>query len=91
MELNDPSASECLRILLEEQSRGLRLVGQRIHVLCSASAVATQPTQWNGFARNAHDLAAQRILSKLVTAYVAVDNAADHSVRAVSTLASRVG
>lgn len=91
MEVNDPSASECLRILLEEQARSLRLVAQRINFLCSSSWKSTQPTQWSGFARSAHDLAAQNVLSKLVAAFVSVDNAADHTVRAISTLASRVG
>lgn len=91
MQLNDPTASECLRMLLEEQSRQLRLLEQRINVLCSSSWRATQPTQWTGFARAAHDVAAQHILAKLAIAYVAVDNAVDFSARAVSTLASRVG
>lgn len=91
MELTDPSASECLRLLLEEQSRSLRVVVQRLNALCRASWQASQATEWSGPARYAHDLAIQRILANLTIASVSVDNAADCSVRAAGTLGSRVG
>lgn len=91
MNLNDPSTSECLRILLEDQSRRLSVVAQRISVLCGDISRATQPSEWRGLTRVAHDLVAQQLLSKLALAYVDVDDAAHHSARAVSTLGSRVG
>lgn len=91
MDIDDPSAPECLRQLLEQQARKLRDAAQYIESLCSTGAQVIQPAQWSGPARNAHDDLAHRLLSTLTAAGDAAHHAADESARAAATLASRVG
>lgn len=91
MELNDPSTAECLRSLLNEQARRLRMSAQRIELLRTSSVHATQPVRWSGPARIAHDMMAQRVISHLTAASHSSSLAADESARAVATLSSRVG
>ena len=91
MELNDPSAAECLRILLHAQCRNLRNTAQRIESLHLFGVRAMQPAQWVGPARVAHDSLAEQMLSNLNLARSAVSHAAEESARAAATLAGRVG
>ncbi len=91
MELNDPSAAECLRILLDDQCRNLRGTAQRIESLHLDGTRAMQPAQWLGPARAAHDRLAEQMLSNLTLARSAASHAADESARAAATLAGRVG
>jgi hypothetical protein len=91
MKLDDPAAAECLRLLLEEQARQLRVYALRIESLCRSGWQATQPVYWAGPARTAHDAVAQRLISRLVTAHNAAAHAADESARAAATLSGRVG
>lgn len=91
MLLDDPSTSEYLRILLEEQSRKLRLAALRVEELCNSGAQAVQAGRWSGLARTAHDGLAQSMLVNLASARHAINHAADESARAVATLAGRVG
>lgn len=91
MEAYDPSTSECLRILLEEQHRRLRSAAQTIASLHRTGMRETQPTHWSGLARISHDDLAQRMMANLAAARHALDCAADESARAVATLATRVG
>ncbi|MCC6270043.1 MAG: hypothetical protein IT190_02070 [Microbacteriaceae bacterium] len=91
MELGDPSAAECLRFLLEEQARQLRISALRIESLCRSGGQATQPVYWAGPARTAHDAVVQRLISSLATAHDAAAHAAEESARAVATLSGRVG
>lgn len=91
MHVDDPSTSECLRILLEEQSRKLRLAALRVETLCDSGAQAMQAGRWSGLARMAHDGLAQNMLANLASARHAMKIAAEESARAVATLADRVG
>ncbi len=91
MDWQDTSTAECLRLLLENQARALRMAALRIESLCTSGTHATQPVHWTGPARWAHDALAQRVIFSLTTAWHAVSNAADESARAVATLASSVG
>ena len=91
MELSDPSAAECLRTLLDEQTRKLRMTAQHIESLCSTGAQVIQPAHWSGLARTAHDDLAQRLIANLTAAGHAAHHAADESARAAATLAGRVG
>ena len=91
MELYDPSAGECLRILLDDQARSLRIAAHRIESLHLSCLHAMQPAQWSGPARRAHDHLAEQMLKNLTVARSAVGHAADESARAVASLASRVG
>lgn len=91
MQLNDPSAAECLRVLLDDQCRKLRIAEGRIMSIHSSSVRAMQPAQWSGPARLAHDHLADLMLANLTRARIAMSHAADESARAVATLAGRVG
>lgn len=91
MHVDDPSTNECLRILLEEQARKLRLVALRVETLCNSGAHTTQAGQWSGLARIAHDGLAQNMLANLASARNAINSAAEESARAVATVAGRVG
>lgn len=91
MQPNDLSPGECLRILLQEQARNLRTNALELNAVCTLGAQATQPAHWSGLARMAHDDLAARLLTNLTAAHTAVTNAANHSARAVETLAGRVG
>lgn len=91
MELYDPSAGECLRILLDDQSRSLRIAAQRIESLHLSCLNAMQRARWSGPARIAHDHLAEKMLTNLTVARSAVGHAAEESARAVASLAGRVG
>lgn len=91
MEFYDLTTSEAMRILLENQSRELRSLTQRIESLHDVGAQAVQSVRWRGTARAAHDDLVDRLLAQLGRASTAVDVAAEESARAVATLAGRVG
>lgn len=90
MDYRDPSSAECLRILLERQSRQLQLLTSRIDTVYVAGHQALHPTHWSGIARHAHDVVAENFLNQLTAARHALDNAAAESSRAVTSLAGYV-
>lgn len=91
MERNDLSTVDCLRQLLEQQTRKLRMTAQHIDALHATGVHVVQPIRWSGLARCAHDDLAESLLANLTAAAQAAHHAADESARAAATLVTRVG
>ncbi|HMM83134.1 MAG TPA: hypothetical protein PJ998_08155 [Terrimesophilobacter sp.] len=90
MDLTDPSAASCLRMLLEAQADRLGMLARRITEVMSSDMAASPTEEWTGPARDAHDDVLHRLTAQLNLARSSLERAEAESRHAVSTLAGRV-
>lgn len=90
VDLTDPSAASCLRILLDAQADRLGVVVRRIADVMSSDVAAVPPEEWTGLARDAHDELVRRLTAQLELARSSLERAEAESRHAAATLAGRV-
>lgn len=90
MRLAEPTAAECLRMLLEDQARALALVRDRAWEVASGHPVLSAK-EWSSPVRPPYDAAAADLSRALVHLGQSLDEALQESARAVATLSGRVG
>lgn len=85
----DPSTTECLRILLEEQAARLRVIVSLIAGSARHRIPELAPVDWSGPARFAYDGIVDRVRAELGDALRNLEDAAEQSARAAATLENR--
>ena len=90
MRLADPSAAECLRMLLEEQRRALAVLRDRAWATAAGHPVLSAE-EWSSPVRPFYDAAAEALSRSLAQLGQSLDEAERESARAVATLSGRVG
>lgn len=89
MSIIDPSSAECLRMLLDDQAARLRMIASRVAGAARHRIPDLPPEDWRGPARAAYDGAVERLRADLGEALRCLQDAAEQSVRAATTLEHR--
>ena len=90
MRLAEPSAAECLRMLLEERMRALALLRDRAWEVAAGHPVL-EAEEWSSPVRPLYDALAADLSRALVHLGRSLEEALEESARAVATLSGRAG
>jgi hypothetical protein len=89
MSITDPSTTESLRMLLDDQAARLRLLASMVAGSARHRMPDLPPPDWSGRARAAYDAVVERLRAELDDALRSLQDAAEQSARAAATLETR--